>query len=87
MFGRALAKLPKVTGRCVTSEVFRRINASYLYTTASVKRRVFVYGGTLVDRIDFEELSLQGIDPSLGPRIGQLRRVDSEKDDSLMQVS
>lgn len=46
-----------------------------------------MYGGTLVDRIDFEELSLQGIDPSLGPRIGQLRRVDSEKDDSLMQVS
>lgn len=51
-----------------------------------IKRRVFVYGGKIVDRIDFEELSLQGVDPSLGPRIGQLRRGNTEEEKSLIQV-
>ncbi|KAF8523205.1 mitochondrial K+-H+ exchange-related-domain-containing protein [Gautieria morchelliformis] len=50
------------------------------------KRRVFVYGEQLIDRIDFEELSLQGVDPSLGPRIGQLRRGDADIDGSLIQI-
>ncbi|KAF8582808.1 hypothetical protein K439DRAFT_1647417 [Ramaria rubella] len=43
------------------------------------KRKVFVYGEKLIDRIDFEELSLQGIDPSLGPRTGKFGRGKTEK--------
>ncbi|TFY79608.1 hypothetical protein EWM64_g4401 [Hericium alpestre] len=37
------------------------------------KYKVFIYGERLIDRIDFEELGLKGIDPSLGPRISELR--------------
>ncbi|KAI0056274.1 hypothetical protein BV25DRAFT_1832383 [Artomyces pyxidatus] len=33
------------------------------------KFKAFQYGERLVDRIDFEELALKGVDPSLGPRI------------------
>ncbi|KZP18919.1 hypothetical protein FIBSPDRAFT_791328 [Athelia psychrophila] len=33
------------------------------------KSRVFNYGERLVDRIDFEELALHGVDPSLGPSL------------------
>ncbi|KAF8527439.1 mitochondrial K+-H+ exchange-related-domain-containing protein [Hysterangium stoloniferum] len=51
------------------------------------KRRIFVYGEYLINRIDFEEYSLKGLDPSLGPRIGQLRRENPEKDPGLVQVS
>ncbi|KAI0044417.1 hypothetical protein FA95DRAFT_1562282 [Auriscalpium vulgare] len=35
----------------------------------SWKFKVFQYGERIVDRIDFEELALKGVDPSLGPRI------------------
>ncbi|KAA1469952.1 hypothetical protein DENSPDRAFT_653285 [Dentipellis sp. KUC8613] len=38
------------------------------------KYKVFNYGERLVDRIDFEELALKGVDPSLGPRISEFRR-------------
>ncbi|TFY70974.1 hypothetical protein EVG20_g2039 [Dentipellis fragilis] len=38
------------------------------------KYKVYRYGERLVDRIDFEELALKGVDPSLGPHISQLRR-------------
>lgn len=31
--------------------------------------RTYQYGERLVDRMDFEELALKGIDPSLGPTI------------------
>ncbi|KIJ54413.1 hypothetical protein M422DRAFT_154133, partial [Sphaerobolus stellatus SS14] len=50
------------------------------------KRRVFVYGARLIDRIDFEELSLKSLDPSFGPRIGQLWTEDPEKDASLVTI-
>ncbi|KAF7979991.1 hypothetical protein HWV62_43822 [Athelia sp. TMB] len=33
------------------------------------KFKVFNYGERLVDRIDFEELALHGVDPSLGPSL------------------
>ncbi|KAF9221605.1 hypothetical protein BS17DRAFT_844166 [Gyrodon lividus] len=33
----------------------------------SCKLRTFEYGERMVDRIDFEELALKGVDPSLGP--------------------
>lgn len=31
--------------------------------------RTYRYGERIVDRMDFEELALKGIDPSLGPSI------------------
>lgn len=31
--------------------------------------RVFNYGERLIDRLDFEELALKSLDPSLGPKI------------------
>ncbi|KAF5369450.1 hypothetical protein D9758_002499 [Tetrapyrgos nigripes] len=45
----------------------------------SWKLRVFRGGEALVDRIDFEELALKGVDPSLGPTI--LRPDFSRKDE------
>lgn len=36
------------------------------------KRKTFVYGERLVDRIDFEELALKSLDTSLGPTIQSL---------------
>ncbi|KAJ3524212.1 hypothetical protein NM688_g8600 [Phlebia brevispora] len=33
------------------------------------KRRTYLYGERLIDRIDFEELALKSLDPSLGPKI------------------
>jgi len=50
------------------------------------KRRIFVYGEYLLDRIDFEEYSLKSFDPSLGPKIGQLRRENPDKDPALVQI-
>ncbi|OCH88456.1 hypothetical protein OBBRIDRAFT_795226 [Obba rivulosa] len=40
------------------------------------KRRVFLYGERLIDRLEFEELALKSVDPSLGPT---LRFSDSGK--------
>ncbi|THH08889.1 hypothetical protein EW145_g2396 [Phellinidium pouzarii] len=37
----------------------------------SWKYRTFKYGERVVDRIDFEELALKSMDPSLGPKITQ----------------
>ncbi|OSD07619.1 hypothetical protein PYCCODRAFT_1430864 [Trametes coccinea BRFM310] len=36
------------------------------------KRRAFLYGERLVDRLDFEELALKSLDPSLGPRLSHI---------------
>ncbi|KAI0755374.1 mitochondrial K+-H+ exchange-related-domain-containing protein [Daedaleopsis nitida] len=36
------------------------------------KRRAFLYGERLVDRLDFEELALKSLDPSLGPRLSNI---------------
>lgn len=36
------------------------------------QRRAFLYGERLVDRLDFEELALKSLDPSLGPRLSDL---------------
>ncbi|RPD77336.1 hypothetical protein L226DRAFT_532145 [Lentinus tigrinus ALCF2SS1-7] len=36
------------------------------------KRRAFLYGERLVDRLDFEELALKSLDPSLGPKISDI---------------
>ncbi|KIP09703.1 hypothetical protein PHLGIDRAFT_67051 [Phlebiopsis gigantea 11061_1 CR5-6] len=47
------------------------------------KRRTFLYGERLVDRIDFEELALKSLDPSLGPNLTRFghseSNVESEK--------
>ncbi|EMD40059.1 hypothetical protein CERSUDRAFT_112276 [Gelatoporia subvermispora B] len=45
------------------------------------KRRAFLYGERLIDRLDFEELALKSVDPSLGPSLrfsdaGKLRPAD-----------
>jgi len=37
----------------------------------SWKRRLFVYGERVVDRIDFQELALKSMDPSLAPKISK----------------
>jgi len=42
------------------------------------KRRVYVYGERLVDRIDFEELALKSVDPSLGPKLSKFGRSETE---------
>ena len=34
-----------------------------------LQRRTFVYGERLVDRMDFEEIALKSLDPSLGPSL------------------
>jgi len=60
--------------------------ASVIHSLFRLQRRVFVYGEKLIDRIDFEELSLKSLDPSLGPRIGQLRTDNPEKDTTLIQA-
>ncbi|KAI0755380.1 mitochondrial K+-H+ exchange-related-domain-containing protein [Daedaleopsis nitida] len=36
------------------------------------KRRAFLYGERLVDRLEFEELALKSLDPSLGPRLSDI---------------
>ncbi|KAI0357350.1 hypothetical protein OH77DRAFT_1588272 [Trametes cingulata] len=36
------------------------------------KRKAFLYGERLVDRLDFEELALKSLDPSLGPRLSNI---------------
>ncbi|KAH9949867.1 mitochondrial K+-H+ exchange-related-domain-containing protein [Amylocystis lapponica] len=33
------------------------------------KRRTYLYGERLVDRLDFEELALKSVDPSIGPKL------------------
>ena len=42
------------------------------------QRRVYVYGERLVDRIDFEELALKSVDPSLGPKLSKFGRSEAE---------
>ncbi|TFK87720.1 hypothetical protein K466DRAFT_586117 [Polyporus arcularius HHB13444] len=36
------------------------------------KRKTFLYGERLVDRLDFEELALKSLDPSLAPKISNI---------------
>ena len=43
-----------------------------------VQVRVFNYGERLIDRLDFEELALKSLDPSLGPRITSPRTVGKD---------
>jgi len=47
------------------------ISATYFSVSNQIifKLRVFRGGEAIVDRIDFEELALKGVDPSLGPTI------------------
>lgn len=44
-------------------------------TLPCIQVRVFNYGERLIDRLDFEELALKSLDPSLGPRITSPRTV------------
>lgn len=37
-----------------------------------VQRRSFLYGERLIDRLEFEELALKSLDPSLGPRLANI---------------
>ena len=43
-----------------------------------IQVRVFNYGERLIDRLDFEELALKSLDPSLGPRITSPRTVGKD---------
>ncbi|KAI0087061.1 mitochondrial K+-H+ exchange-related-domain-containing protein [Irpex rosettiformis] len=49
------------------------------------KRRTFVYGERLVDRMDFEEMALKSLDPSLGPSLKRFghSKADIKPDDNL----
>lgn len=37
-----------------------------------LKFKVFTYGERIMDRVEFEELALNGLDPSLGPSLSKL---------------
>ncbi|KAI0081610.1 hypothetical protein K474DRAFT_1613374 [Panus rudis PR-1116 ss-1] len=51
------------------------------------KRKTFLYGERLVDRIDFEELALKSIDTSLGPKLFSKRPDASATEDSAQSSS
>ncbi|KAI0322025.1 mitochondrial K+-H+ exchange-related-domain-containing protein [Amylostereum chailletii] len=42
------------------------------------KFKAFHYGERLIDRIEFEELALKGLDPSLGPTVAHPRKADDK---------
>lgn len=46
----------------------------------SWKFKLFTYGERLADRIDFEELALKGVDPSLSPKISHPRSSSEPED-------
>ena len=48
---------------------------------------MYEYGERLVDRIDFEELALKGIDPSIGPTITHPDVTGSESSGSKVSES
>ncbi|KAI8978877.1 mitochondrial K+-H+ exchange-related-domain-containing protein [Trametes punicea] len=50
----------------------------------SWKRKAFLYGERLVDRLDFEELALKSLDPSLGPRLSNI--VSSKDKKTTLQI-
>jgi len=53
----------------------------------SWKQRLFVYGERAVDRIDFQELALKSMDPSLGPKISNFGSPDVRfEEKSLPQI-
>ena len=43
-----------------------------------LQQRVFLLGERVMDRIEFEELALKSMDPSLGPDLSQWRRSKSK---------
>jgi len=45
----------------------------------SWKFKIFTYGEGLVDRVDFEELALKGVDPSMGPKLSNPRSPSEEQ--------
>ncbi|KAI0771115.1 mitochondrial K+-H+ exchange-related-domain-containing protein [Trametes elegans] len=49
------------------------------------KRRSFLYGERLIDRLEFEELALKSLDPSLGPKLSNIVH-HSEKEEALPVV-
>jgi hypothetical protein len=53
--------------------------------------KTFTYGEKLIDRVDYEELALSGLDPALGPRVTKFGKpsVDVEKNagDSALNVN
>ncbi|KAH8114328.1 mitochondrial K+-H+ exchange-related-domain-containing protein [Phellopilus nigrolimitatus] len=59
--------LKKVTGKA--AELWAGFGKA---PEGSWKQRTFKYGERIVDRIDFEELALKSMDPSLGPKIFRL---------------
>ena len=45
------------------------------------KYKTFKYGERIIDRIDFEELALKGVDPSLGPSVTHLDIAGAEAEE------
>ncbi|KAI0712858.1 mitochondrial K+-H+ exchange-related-domain-containing protein [Cerioporus squamosus] len=48
----------------------------------SWKRRAFLYGERIADRLDFEEHALRSLDPSLGPKLSDLIPQRSKTEDT-----
>jgi hypothetical protein len=71
-FGHSLAKPPRIHGRYVSvvpSPIIASKTDRALVGAFTIQFKVFTYGERLVDRLDFEELALKGVDPSMGPKI------------------
>ena len=70
-----------MAGRCVNCEWNPSLDTSFLF-----QLKLYQTGERLVDRLDFEELALKSIDPSLGPSFTNISRrrlkaLEKESDD------
>lgn len=72
--GRKANLLGRVTGKA--AEVWAGFGQAPENTW---KFKVFRYGERLVDRMDFEELALNGLDPSMGPKLSELTKSGDEE--------
>jgi hypothetical protein len=52
----------------------------WLIPVSSPQQRVFHLGERAMDRIEFEELALKSMDPSLGPDLSRWRRSESKSE-------
>ena len=55
--------------------------------TFPTQYRAFHYGERLVDRVEFEELALKGLDPSLGPAISRIGKSGEKVAQDLVALS
>ncbi len=63
-----MVRLWQVQGRVLAGQLVHLKRADSIRSTLT-QLKLFQYGERLIDRIDFEELALKSVDPSLGPTI------------------